>query len=290
MGFSKDLKQCQTLVDCQQVFDAELKRLKSLTLYQSNPAKLDERVQSLLVDIDTHMREHQIDGLIVLPSDEKLTTGETVIKKTILNKNLYKKVLLFSAPFIILLGVLVTFASVFQISKVNGHSMDPTLENGSYLLVNKYSKINRFDVVVAQELDDSQVPYSVVKRVVGLPDDIIEYKNDVLYVNGKKTKEPYLSKYQQAWKKNKLQDEYSYDKTAMQEALYSLAFTTQEEDVKTGETNADPRNFKVKVPKSSYFLLGDNRIVSRDSRKVGSFPTENIVGKVVLANIKVTKK
>ena len=48
-----------------------------------------------------------------------------------------------------------------------------------------------------------------------------------------------------------------------------------------GEVNEDPRHFKVEVPMTGYFLIGDNRIVSKDSRHVGAFPRENIVGEVV---------
>ena len=84
-----------------------------------------------------------------------------------------------------------------------------------------------------------------------------------------------------AWKENRLEKEYSYDSDLQAKSLLSLGFTTQEVDLITKELNPDPSVFKVEVPLIGYFLIGDNRIVSKDSREVGAFPRENIVGKVI---------
>ena len=80
---------------------------------------------------------------------------------------------------------------------------------------------------------------------------------------------------------NRLEKEYSYDSDLQAKSLLSLGFTTQEVDLITKELNPDPSVFKVEVPLTGYFLIGDNRIVSKDSREVGAFPRENIVGKVI---------
>ena len=65
--------------------------------------------------------------------------------------------------------------------------------------------IDRFDIVVANEKDDDGKTKDIVKRVIGLPGDTIQYDNDTLYINGKKTNEPYLKDYIARFKKDKLQ-------------------------------------------------------------------------------------
>lgn len=170
--------------------------------------------------------------------------------------------------FFVVLGLLRLF--VLQPVSVDGHSMDPTLADGERLIVLKTSSIDRFDIVVAKEKEGNKTK-EIVKRVVGLPGDTITYKDDVLYVNGKKTDEPYLDKYKKAFEEDDLQDIYSYNTLFQQLAESSDAFTT----AKDGSTE-----FTVKVPKDQYFLLGDDRIVSKDSREVGTFKKSAIVGEV----------
>ena len=59
--------------------------------------------------------------------------------------------------------------------KVDGHSMDPTLANGEYLLVLKHQSVDRFDIVVASEKDDNGKTKEIVKRFIGLPGYTIQY-------------------------------------------------------------------------------------------------------------------
>ncbi|MBJ8326260.1 signal peptidase I [Streptococcus pacificus] len=150
---------------------------------------------------------------------------------------------------------------------VDGHSMDPTLSNGERLFVVKVAKIDRFDIVVAKEEGDKKI----VKRVIGVPGDTISYDNDVLTVNGEVVEEPYLEDYQEAFKKDKLQKIYSYSALFKELALNSKAFTTN---------NAGNPSFSITVPEGQYYLLGDDRIVSKDSREVGTFSKESIIGEV----------
>ncbi len=137
---------------------------------------------------------------------------------------------------------------------VEGESMMPTLQDGNKLIVNKIGfqmeDLDRFDVIVfhANEEED------FVKRIIGLPGDTLEYKDDQLYVNGKKVDEPYLDKYRYQGLARRLTED----------------FTLLE---KTGEEV---------VPEGKLFVLGDNRLGSWDSRQFGFISVEQVVGKVNL--------
>ena len=283
MGFFSDLKKCKTLDDCQNLFDLELNNIKNKSVYKEHPEKLDNRVKQLLIDIDEHMVDSDILGYIVVPDFRNDYYNDDYF--SLKNINLYKKIVYWMSPIIIALGMLLIFNSVFKINVVSGHSMDPTLMDGTYLVSNKLSGLNRFDIVVAQELDENDKPYGVVKRVIGLPGDVIEYDNDVLKINGQVYDEPYLDDYISKFKSGELEEVYKYDERLSGRAKYSSSFTTQENDSGTGLPNLDVSKFKVTVPDEGYYLIGDNRLVSKDSRQVGAFPRSNIVGKVILSNI-----
>ncbi|VTS14425.1 signal peptidase I [Streptococcus pseudoporcinus] len=177
-------------------------------------------------------------------------------------------------------GLFILFILIFGISRliywqpvrVDGHSMDPTLAHNERLIVLRHTKINRFDVVVAKEEEDGQTK-EIVKRVIGLPGDTISFKNDILYINGKETQEPYLKNYLAAFKEDKLEKTYSYNTLFQELAKSANAFTVDS----SGRTE-----FSITVPKGEYFLLGDDRIVSRDSREVGTFKKTDFIGKVKL--------
>lgn len=281
MGYINDLKRCSTADDYQNVFDNEVKRLRALTILRNDNQKLSERVNRLKKEIEDVMKVNGLKPELKVFNFKKSNDLKTKFISKLKDVRFYKDLTFMIAPFVLVLGLMLTLLSIYQLNKVDGHSMDPTLSDKSYLIVNKYAKLNRFDVVVAKELDSEGKPYSVVKRIIGMPGDVIEYKNDVLYVNGTETDEPHIKQYLDAWKENRLDKEYSYDSDLQAKSLLSLGFTTQDKDLITKELNSDPSVFKVEVPLTGYFLIGDNRIVSRDSREVGAFPRENIVGKVI---------
>lgn len=170
--------------------------------------------------------------------------------------------------FVLVLGLSRLF--LWQPVKVDGHSMDPTLADGERLIVLDHTKINRFDIVVAKETEDGQTK-EIVKRVIGMPGDTITYNEDTLYINGKEVDEKYLDEYKQAFDDDQLQDIYAYNSLFQELAEKADAFTTDSD----GNTE-----FTVKVPKGEYYLMGDDRIVSKDSREVGTFPKSSIVGEV----------
>ncbi|MEY8701216.1 signal peptidase I [Streptococcus ferus] len=171
-------------------------------------------------------------------------------------------------------GLFILFIALFGLSRlfvwfpvqVEGHSMDPTLANGERLIVLKTTSIERFDIVVAKEGKKN-----IVKRIIGMPGDTISYDNDTLKVNGKKVDESYLAEYQKAYAKDKLQSVYSYNQYFQELAAQSKAFTTDSQGQET---------FSITVPKGQYLLLGDDRIVSKDSRQVGTFAKDQIIGEV----------
>lgn len=281
MGYINDLKKCSNANDYQNVFDNEVRRLRNLTILRNDDQKLSERVDRLKKEIEDVMKVNGLKSELKVFDFKKSNDLKTKFISKLKDVRFYKDLMFMIAPFVLVLGLMLTLLSIYQLNKVDGHSMDPTLSDKSYLIVNKYAKLNRFDVVVAKELDSEGKPYSVVKRIIGMPGDVIEYKNDVLYVNGTETDEPHIKQYLDAWKENRLDKEYSYDSDLQAKSLLSLGFTTQDKDLITKELNPDPSVFKVEVPLTGYFLIGDNRIVSRDSREVGAFPRENIVGKVI---------
>ncbi|MBA2870785.1 signal peptidase I [Anoxybacillus calidus] len=140
---------------------------------------------------------------------------------------------------------------VFAPIIVDGLSMMPTLHDHDRMIVNKLSyKIGepkRFDIIVfhAEEGKD------YIKRVIGLPGDRIEYKNDTLYVNGKAYKEPYLDE----------------SKKQVIDGPLTEPFTLEE---LTGQET---------VPEGHLFVMGDNRRFSKDSRHIGFIPMDKVVGK-----------
>ncbi|WP_455166784.1 signal peptidase I [Streptococcus sp.] len=175
-------------------------------------------------------------------------------------------------------GIILSRIYLWTPVRVDGHSMDPTLADSEYLLVINKLPIDRFDIVVASETENGKTK-EIVKRVIGLPGDTIEYKNDVLYINGKETDEPYLKDYIQKFKEDKLQSTYSgkgFEENGelfRQMAQIAEAFTVDKDGSAT---------FTKKLLDDEYLLLGDDRIVSKDSRQVGAFKKEQIKGEAVL--------
>ncbi|KAA6453035.1 signal peptidase I [Bacillus swezeyi] len=139
-------------------------------------------------------------------------------------------------------------AFLFEPYLVEGTSMDPTLHDGERLFVYKTVKyigeFKRGDIVIIDG-DEKNVHY--VKRLIGLPGDTVQMKDDTLYINGKKVSEPYL-------KANKKEAEAVGVKL-------------------TGDFGP------VNVPKGKYFVMGDNRQRSMDSRNgLGLIDKKRVAG------------
>ncbi len=162
-----------------------------------------------------------------------------------------------------IVAIAVALALIFAIKTfvgkpytIKGDSMDPTLKDSERVMVNiigyKIGGVKKGNVIVfhANNTDD------YVKRVIGIPGDSVEYKNDTLYVNGKKQQEPYLN-----YNEKRKQIEY-------------ITGTFKTKDL----PNANPKSNV--IPKGKYLVLGDNREVSKDSRSFGLIDKDQIVGKV----------
>lgn len=151
---------------------------------------------------------------------------------------------------IIIVIVIIVRTYFFTPVVVRGSSMENTLFNGQVLLLNKinyrFNDIKRFDIIVIKE--DKNL---IIKRVIGIPGDYVKYEDNVLYVNGKE-----ISK------------DYAYTNTND----FDL-----EDICDINDTKCDG-----KIPHDMYLALGDNRIVSADSRARGLFSKKQILGKTTI--------
>lgn len=146
-------------------------------------------------------------------------------------------------PYVIIV-VVVLFVKTYIIApiQVNGISMDSTLKDGDIMLLNKlqYKRygVKRGDIVVIKNRGSH-----IIKRIIGLPGDNIKVEDNILYINGKEYKEDYLDK-------GTVTNDFSLEEL----------FDTD------------------KVPEGTYFVMGDNRDDSLDSRILGFIEEDDIEG------------
>lgn len=142
---------------------------------------------------------------------------------------------------------LVVYVFLFRPFQVSGHSMDPTFNDGEYVLTNlialKLEDLKRGDVVVFKAPNEEEKDF--IKRVIGLPGDAVLLENGNFYINGE------------------LLDESAY--------LSSTVRTQGQSFLREGQP--------VTVPPEEYFVSGDNRPYSSDSRDFGFVKKSLMIGK-----------
>lgn len=154
--------------------------------------------------------------------------------------------------YIVLDILIAALASVLLITyvasayKIEGDSMQTILNDQERVIISKLGIHNgglkRFDIVVLYKPDNPKK--TIIKRIIGLPEEIIEIRNGDIYINNLKQEEPYLH---------------------------------NEKDVRFTYINMKP----LLIQKGYYFVLGDNRPISQDSRTFGPVPETYIFGKTL---------
>ncbi|WP_395670358.1 signal peptidase I [Phenylobacterium sp.] len=196
-----------------------------------------------------------------------------------------------------LLIALVLRVLFFQPFTIPSASMEPNLYEGDYIIVSKYSygysrhsapfspplfegrilerKAQRGDVVVFKLPSDGRTDY--IKRVVGLPGDRIQMQNGLLYLNGQQVKRDKVGNYREDSGFGFARDIVRYRETLPGGRTYLTDDFGPAHDLDQTEVYV--------VPEGHYFMMGDNRDNSQDSRVpmeaggVGYVPAENLVGK-----------
>ena len=167
------------------------------------------------------------------------------------------------------------FHFVLSNNTVLGPSMQPTFQNGDRLIAIRHAKIKRGEVVIVKAPDEPGTFY--IKRVIGLPGEKIVSKDNQIYINGKKIAQPWLTK-----GRNLIDNDTEIFYSATQNfTMKSLARSSQYQQFYT-KSQLKYINKTNRIPKGTYFVMGDHRSVSKDSRLIGTIKRTNIVGVVKL--------
>ncbi|WP_207696618.1 signal peptidase I [Enterococcus sp. DIV0212c] len=139
----------------------------------------------------------------------------------------------------------------FFLPKIDGYAMSGSLENGDRVVISKYSKIQRFDLVYFKKPGSNQ---RMVRRVIGLPGDAVSYKGEQLFINQQLVSERFLEQ--------------------------AITEAKQDNRVWTEDFHLTELTGVYELPENAYFLLGDNRPFSADSRQFGWILKDQLSGVV----------
>jgi signal peptidase I len=178
--------------------------------------------------------------------------------------------LLFALMFAALLVVFIV-----QPVKVEGTSMEPNLHDGERIFVNKLvyyglPTLQRGDIVVFWYPDNPSKSY--IKRVIGLPGETVVLCNGKVFINGTPLDETYIDP-----KRNVTLSNPNYQAIPPEAPQLGKAFFKYCDNAASGTTNTPPPA----VPNHYYFVMGDNRDASSDSRSWGLVPEKYIYGKAL---------
>ncbi len=184
--------------------------------------------------------------------------------------------------FPVILIVLVIRSFVVEPFRIPSGSMTPTLLDGDFILVNKFTyglrlpvlntkfidmgAPKRGDIIVFRYPEDPKVDF--IKRVIGVPGDHLEYRNKVLYINGEVQKQEYVGSF--------VGEGVNSGMTGASVRLEHLGNVDHQILILP---EGFEKEFEYTVPAGQYFVMGDNRDNSRDSRFWGTVPDANLVGK-----------
>jgi signal peptidase I len=187
--------------------------------------------------------------------------------------------------FPIFLIVLILRSFIIEPFKIPSGSMIPTLLIGDFILVNKYdygirlpvlnTKIidngipKRGDIVVFRYPENPSIPY--IKRIVGLPGDKIVYYKKILYINGELMPQEIMGRYRSNGA-DKAMDGASHRRENLSGYEHDILVIPERFS----------QNLETIVPEGHYFVLGDNRDNSKDSRYWGFVPDDNLMGSAFL--------
>lgn len=140
----------------------------------------------------------------------------------------------------------VVYLFLYQPHQVKGASMEPNFLDGQYILTNKYEyrfgNPKRGDVIVFKSPQNPDIDY--IKRIIGLPGEKVKLINNHYFINGIELVEPYIAT-----------ELYTYNGAYLREGM------------------------EITVPQHQYFVSGDNRPRSSDSREWGPIERGSIIGK-----------
>ena len=193
--------------------------------------------------------------------------------------------------FPVLLLVLVFRGFIFEPFRVPSNSMMPTLLTGDFILVNKYdyglrlpitntklvkfSNPDRGDVIVFRYPNyEKNAGYSgvdFIKRIVALPGDVISYKKDQLIINGKSVEVKKIGPYTGV----------DSGKSMNNYRLVREVFDSTGHDIILNPKGHSKDLVEITIPEGHYFVMGDNRSHSSDSRFWGFVPEDYIIGRAV---------
>lgn len=213
----------------------------------------------------------------------------------------------------VLMVVLVLRSFFFEPFNIPSESMNPTLETGDFILVQKFayglrvpllnSKIietgepKHGDVIVFRYPENPKISY--IKRVIGLPGDKVVFQNGVLTINGVKQPTQFTQKVElpvtvsdgsqqqkiivdaQQWQSTLGEHQFLAQYISLEQTLTDAINYVQNVQLQTSLGLSLTQNFSVEVPQGNYFVMGDNRDQSADSRYWGFVPEQNLVGKAV---------
>ena len=199
------------------------------------------------------------------------------------------------AFFPVLAAVLILRSFLFEPFRIPSGSMMPTLLQGDFILVNKFTYGFRFpvwhyritegnrpkrgDVIVFRYPQDERQDY--IKRVIGLPGDHVRYYNRRLTINDQPIKVEEDHIYKGLGDLNNMQNAGGCDRAGAKCQVYIEELDQSKHTIMINPSSSFGVSGEIFVPEGHYFVMGDNRDHSNDSRVWGFVPEENLVGKAV---------